>query len=81
MGEISFRPFRNEDLMAYAAWFDDAEVSRRIDVPSAGWVAYVLDPASPAHAVVATRDESASLQAEAPDDGLLLYRKLLGAGI
>lgn len=54
MDGISFRPFRRVDLAAYAAWFDDAEVARRIDFPNADWVAYVMDSASPAHAVVAT---------------------------
>lgn len=77
MDEISFRPFRGDDLAAYSAWFEDAEVARRIDVPNADWVAYVMDPASPAHAVVATRDASdiplAVLQYdEEPDGGISL---------
>ncbi|WP_310326920.1 GNAT family N-acetyltransferase [Aminobacter aminovorans] len=77
MDGISYRPFRRDDLAAYAAWFDDAEVARRVDFPNADWVAYVMDPASPAHAVVATRSANdiplAVLQYdEEPDDGISL---------
>ncbi len=77
MDEISFRPFQSSDLAAYAAWFDDAEVTTRIDFPSADWVAYVMDPASSAHAVVATHDGSDVLLAvlqydEEPAGGISL---------
>lgn len=77
MDGISYRPFRRDDLAAYAAWFDDAEVARRVDFPNANWVAYVMDPASPAHAVVATWGANdiplAVLQFdEEPDGGISL---------
>lgn len=60
--QLSFRPFCRDDLAAYAAWFDDAEVARRISFPDPEWIAYVMDPTSVAHAVVAVR---------APDDAPL----------
>lgn len=71
MNEISFRPFHSDDLAAYAAWFDDAEVARRVDFPSTDWVAYVMDPANPARLVVATHAASplAVLQYDEQDDG------------
>jgi RimJ/RimL family protein N-acetyltransferase len=53
--QLSFRPFCRDDLAAYAAWFDDAEVARRISFPDPAWIAYVMDPSSIAHAVVAVR--------------------------
>jgi len=71
MDEVRFRPFRSDDLVAYAAWFDDAEVARRVDFPSADWVAYVMDPANPARLIVATHAASplAVLQYDEQDDG------------
>lgn len=73
MNGIRFRPFRSDELAAYAAWFDDAEVARRVDFPGTDWFAYVTDPASPAHLVVATYAASdtplAVLQYDEQDDG------------
>jgi hypothetical protein len=65
MEGISLRPFRREDLLAYAAWFDDTEVVRPIDAPNADRVAHVMDPTSPAHAVVATSATSDAMACRA----------------
>lgn len=49
----SFRPFHRNDLSAYARWFDDEELARRVSFPDQAWLDYVMTPNGIAHAVVA----------------------------
>ncbi|HVY18936.1 MAG TPA: GNAT family N-acetyltransferase [Bauldia sp.] len=40
--ELTLTPFRPGDLAEYAAWFADAETSRRVSNPDASWLAHVM---------------------------------------
>ncbi|PWK67554.1 GNAT family N-acetyltransferase [Aminobacter sp. AP02] len=55
---VSFRPFDRTDLAAYAGWFKDEEVARRVSFPDQAWVDYVMSPLGIAHAVVALHDQT-----------------------
>lgn len=52
MDQVRFRPFTSDDLAAYACWFTDDEVARRVTFPGQDWLSHVLASGS-AHAVVA----------------------------
>ena len=39
--QITFRTFTSEDLSEFRAWFEDAELSRRLSFPTDDWFAYV----------------------------------------
>jgi len=38
---MTFRFFTRDDLAEFRAWFDDAELSRRLSFPTDQWFAYV----------------------------------------
>ena len=38
---ITFQIFTRDDLAEFRAWFDDAELSRRLSFPTDQWFAYV----------------------------------------
>lgn len=53
MVAVEFRNLRTEDAAVLASWFSDAELARRVSMPDAAWMNYVLnDPV--AHAWVGT---------------------------
>lgn len=57
--DLTFSRFRPSDLGEYAAWFEDAETSRRLSNPDAAWLAYVMNEAG----AWAVRDETGALLA------------------
>lgn len=67
--QITLRRLARADLLELRAWFEDAELSRRLSFPSEEWFAYVT--AGDAHCWVALAAERivAELQVDREDSG------------